>query len=95
MAEQLKSSDKDLPKKAAALSYDRANSAAPKLSAKGRGDVAERIIEVAKAHNIPIHEDADLIEILEKVELEQEIPLEIYAVVAEIFAYIYKANKKR
>jgi flagellar biosynthesis protein len=82
-------------KKAAALSYQHGQDAAPTLSAKGRGAIAEKIIAVAQEHNIPLHQDADLVEVLEKVELEQEIPLEVYAVVAEIFAYIYKVNQQR
>lgn len=81
--------------KAAALQYDKEKQGAPKLTAKGRGQVAEKIIAVAQEHNIPLHRDADLIEILEKVELETEIPVEVYAVVAEIFAYLYKANQKQ
>lgn len=81
--------------KAAALQYDRAKDAAPKLTAKGRGDVALRIVEVAKAHNIPIQSDADLVEILDKVEIDTEIPLEVYTVVAEIFSFLYKANQNK
>lgn len=57
--------------------------------------VADKIIAIAEEHGIPIHQDADLIEILEKTELDTEIPLEIYAVVAEVFAYIYKTNQKK
>lgn len=83
------------PFKAAALKYDKAQPGAPVLTAKGRGDVARKIIEVAEAHNIPLHKDADLVEILDKVELDTEIPLEVYAIVAEIFAYIYKVNQAR
>jgi flagellar biosynthesis protein len=81
--------------KAAALQYDKDKSAAPKLTAKGQGAVAERILEVARAQGIPIHQDADLIEILQRVELDTEIPIEVYAVVAEIFAYLYKTNQAR
>lgn len=81
--------------KAAALTYDREKDAAPRLSAKGRGQVAARIVEIAKQHNIPIQRDADLIEILEKVDIDSEIPLEVYAVVAEIFAYLYKVNQQK
>lgn len=78
--------------KAAALKYDKGADAAPKLAAKGRGLVAQKIIETAREHGIPIHEDADLVEVLEKVEIDTEIPLEVYAVVAEVFAYLYKVN---
>lgn len=81
--------------KAAALTYDRESDAAPRLSAKGRGQLAERIIEVARQHNIPVQRDADLVEILEKVDIDSEIPLEVYAIVAEIFAYLYKVNQKK
>jgi flagellar biosynthesis protein len=81
--------------KAAALKYDHGKDAAPKLAAKGRGSIAERIIETAKAHGVPVHQDADLVEVLEKVEIDTEIPLEVYAVVAEVFAYLYKVNNER
>ncbi|MBI1363365.1 MAG: FhlB domain-containing protein [Proteobacteria bacterium] len=91
-------SDKDAEKqkkKAVALKYDREKDAAPQVAAKGAGFLAEKIIEVAQEHGIHIHEDADLVEVLEKVEVEQEIPLEVYSVVAEIFSYIYKVNKSK
>lgn len=80
-------------KKAVALKYDKSKFEAPHVAAKGRGEVAKRITELAKEHDIPIHSDADLVEILDKVEIEEEIPLEIYTIVAEIFAYIYKVSK--
>jgi flagellar biosynthesis protein len=82
-------------KKAIALQYDKKKFTAPHVKAKGRGLVAERIIAIAKEHDIPIHSDADLTEILDKIEIEQEIPLEVYAIVAEIFSYIYKVSQKR
>ena len=81
--------------KAATLAYDREKDAAPRLTAKGRGPLAEKIIEIAKAHNIPVRADADLMEILDKVEIDSEIPLEVYAVVAEIFSYLYKVNQQK
>ncbi|RYG62262.1 MAG: hypothetical protein EON60_00345 [Alphaproteobacteria bacterium] len=81
--------------KAATLQYDREKSAAPKLTAKGRGLVADKILALAAEHNIPVHRDADLIEILEKTEIDTEIPLEVYAIVAEIFAFIYKVNQQK
>ncbi len=81
--------------KAATLQYDKEKSAAPKLTAKGRGLVADKILAIASEHGIPVHRDADLIEILEKTEIDTEIPLEVYAIVAEIFAYIYKVNQQK
>lgn len=80
------------PTKAAALQYDKEKSSAPRLTARGRGLVAEKIIAMAEENNIPMYQDRDLIEILEKTEIDTEIPLEVYAVVAEIFAFIYKVN---
>lgn len=85
----------DTPTKAAALQYDKEKAAAPKLTARGKGQIAEKIIALAHEHNIPLHRDADLIEILDKVEIDTEIPLEVYAVVAEIFAYIYRTNQNK
>jgi flagellar biosynthesis protein len=84
----------DKNKKVVALKYDKSKNPAPHVAAKGRGSIAARILEVAAENDIPIHTDADLVEILDKVELEQEVPLEVYAVVAEIFAYMYKMNNK-
>ena len=80
---------------AAALGYDADNpEAAPKLVAKGKGELADRIIELAKQHNIPIREDRDLVEVLAKLDLEQEIPPELYRTIAELLAFIYKANTR-
>lgn len=78
---------------ATALKYDEKTNAAPKLIAKGQNEVAERILELAKQHNIPIKEDKDLVAILNTLDLEQEIPLEVYSIVAEIFAFLYNINK--
>ncbi|MDD9911520.1 MAG: EscU/YscU/HrcU family type III secretion system export apparatus switch protein [Alphaproteobacteria bacterium] len=87
--------EKPITTKAAALSYDQDKDAAPKLTAKGKGKVAESILAVAREHDIPIHQDADLMEVLETVEVDQEVPLEVYAIVAEIFSYIYKVNQQK
>ena len=79
-------------KKAAAIKYKAGSDSAPKVVAKGGGGVAERIIAVAKENDIPIHEDRDLMEILSTLELEQEIPPELYRMVAELLAFIYRTN---
>ncbi len=78
--------------KAAALKYEKFKNSAPKIVAKGKGYIAEKIIEIAKENNIPIKEDPDLIEMLYKLDIYEEIPEELYKVVAEIFAYIYKIS---
>jgi len=81
-------------KKAVALQYRHQVDRAPKVVAKGQGIIAERIIEIAADHNIPLTRDPALIEVLSKMELEQEIPPELYRAVAEILAYVYKMTGK-
>ncbi len=87
--------DKKSIKKAVALKYDKEQDGAPKVIAKGRGKVAETIIELAKQHDIPIKDDPDLIEVLSSLEINEEIPSEIYVAVAELLAFVYSANSKR
>ncbi|EGL82320.1 type III secretion exporter [Caldalkalibacillus thermarum TA2.A1] len=82
------------PKKAVALHYDPEQHAAPVVKAKGTGPVAERIIELAKQHDIPIYEDPSLVELLSKIELNEQIPEELYTVIAEILAMIYELEQK-
>lgn len=82
-------------KKAVALKYDREASDAPKVTAKGQGKVAQKIIELAQKHDIPIKDDPDLIEVLSSLEINEEIPPEIYAAVAELLAFVYALNKNR
>jgi flagellar biosynthesis protein len=81
-------------KKALALRYRHRVDQAPMVVAKGRGIIAERIIEIAKKHNIPLKSDPALIEVLSKLDLDQEIPTELYRAVAEVLAYVYKMTKK-
>lgn len=89
---------KNLRKSAVAIRYDRANMSAPRVVAKGRGIVAEKLIGMARENDIPIVENKLLVEMLENLNLEQEIPPELYQVVAEVLVTIYKAEsgaKKR
>jgi flagellar biosynthesis protein len=81
--------------KAVALKYDRKKDDAPKVAAKGKGKVAEKIIELAKKYDIPIKDDPDLVEVLSSLDINQEIPSEIYAAVAELLAFVYSLNSKR
>ena len=78
--------------KAVALRYDKDKDAAPRVIAKGRGDIAKKIIEIADANNLPLYEDKNLIQILEALELETEIPPELYRAVAEVLAFVYRLN---
>jgi flagellar biosynthesis protein len=81
-------------KKAAALKYEKSKDRAPRMIAKGSRKIAEHIIEVAKEKGIPISEDPDLVGALMKLDLKDEIPQELYRVVAEILAFAYRLNKK-
>jgi flagellar biosynthesis protein len=87
--------EKKYIQKAIALKYDRKKDDAPKVTAKGQGKVAEKIIELAKKHDIPIKDDPDLVEVLSSLDINQEIPSEIYAAVAELLAFVYSLNSKR
>ena len=82
-------------KKAVALGYNRSQDNAPKVLASGAGEIANKIISLAKEHDIPIKEDPDLIEILSKVEVDQEIPPNLYKAVAKIFSFLYKITNKK
>ncbi len=82
--------------KAVALKYDREKSVAPKVVASGKGEVANNIIKLAQEHDIFIKKDADLVELLSKIEINKEIPPMLYKAVAEVFSFIYKiTNDKR
>jgi flagellar biosynthesis protein len=83
---------KELPK-AAALQYRPDQDSAPRLTARGSGLVAEKIIDLARRNGIPIKEDPALIQVLSKLDLNQEIPPAIYVVVAEILAFVYSLNQ--
>jgi flagellar biosynthesis protein len=77
---------------AVALDYDAPKDAAPRVVAKGRGEIAQRIIDLARQNGIAVRQDADLAELLAALELDQEIPVEAFTAVAEILSYIYRAN---
>ena len=81
-------------KSAVALKYHTETDTAPKVTAKGEGLVAERIIELAKENEVPIKEDPDLVQILSQVDINKEIPPSVYKVVAELLAFVYKLNSK-
>lgn len=80
--------------KAVALRYLRQKDAAPRVVAKGQGWLAERILQLARDSNVPIHRDSDLVEVLIKLDVGETIPAELYKVVAEVLAYIYLVNKR-
>ena len=82
----------DKVKKAVALKYERGKDAAPKVTAKGRGAVADKILALARQNRIPIEQDSTLMEALYRLDINEEIPEELYQVVAELLAFIYRIN---
>ena len=79
---------------AVSLQYNLGSNNAPKVTAKGQGWVAEKIIAMAQEQNIPIKKDKDLMELLEKIDVGQEIPEALYKIVAELLAWVYHLNKE-
>lgn len=77
---------------AVALDYDAPKDNAPRVVAKGRGEIAQRIVDLARQNGVAVRQDADLAELLAVLELDQEIPVEAFTAVAEILSYIYRAN---
>ena len=80
---------------AVALRYQPNKDRAPKLVAKGQGYLAEKILELARQHHIPVREDKNLLQILSRLDLNQEIPAEVYRAVAEILAFIYRLSNRQ
>jgi len=82
-------------RQAAALRYEPKRDRAPRLIAKGQGTLAEKLIELARLHDIPIRQDKNLLQILSRLDLNEEIPAQVYQVVAEILAFIYRLSNRR
>lgn len=80
-------------KKAAALRYDQKRDSAPVVAAAGKGLTAENIISKAKENNVPVMEDSSLVELLAELNINESIPEELYQAVAEVFSFIYQADK--
>lgn len=79
----------DPVKSAVALAYSQAD-AAPRVVAKGRGVVAENIISRAREHGVYVHESPEMVSLLMQIDLDQRIPAQLYVVVAELLAWIYR-----
>jgi flagellar biosynthesis protein len=76
-------------KKTVALKYDQNSDRAPKIIASGKGSIAEQIIKKARQENIPIREDKDVVQVLAELNIGDEIPEELYSVIAEILSFFY------
>lgn len=74
-------------RQALALSYGESDGA-PRLVAKGYGDVAERIIAEARSHGVPIHDSPELVGLLMRLNLDEKVPPQLYQVVAELLAWV-------
>ncbi len=80
----------DTKARAVALRYDPDAAPAPVVSAAGRGEVAERILALAREQGVPIREDPDLVGLLAQLDVGQVIPAELYPVIAEVLAFVYR-----
>ncbi|HKI35956.1 MAG TPA: EscU/YscU/HrcU family type III secretion system export apparatus switch protein [Gemmataceae bacterium] len=83
------------PLQAVALRYAPREDEAPRLTAKGRGHIAEKIVELARRHGVPIRQDRNLVQVLSRLDLEQDIPPSVYRAVAEILAFVYRLSMER
>ncbi len=80
------------PTIAVALNYD--EESAPRVTAKGQGDIAEHIMAIARANNIPLQENPELVKVLVELELGSQIPEALYLAVAEVIAFAYLLRGK-
>lgn len=88
----MKNDAADVSKEAVALYYDGSNS--PRVTAKGKGPIAEEILRIAREHDVPIKEQADLVHFLSHVDLGDDIPEALYLAAAEVIAFAYKLKNK-
>ena len=86
--------EKNKIKMAAAIKYDALKNAAPMIIAKGKGSIAEEIIRLAEENEVPLYQDPALAKLLTSLELETEVPPELYTLVAEVLAFVYKMEQK-
>lgn len=84
----------DAEKLAVALQYDAEHNVAPKVTAKGKGYVAANILEAAQKNSIPVYQNKTLVNLLMAIDIDREIPAELYTTVAELLAYVYRLDKK-
>src|ERR1700677_1111276 len=86
----------DRRQRAVALQYDIANrSTAPKILARGQGDIAQRILDVAREKGIPLYKDPELVEVLGQLDVGTQIQPDLYHAVAQVLIFIYKMNQKK
>lgn len=81
-------------RRAVAVRYQAGEDDAPKVVAKGTGLLADRILEIAREHGVHVYEDPDLVEVLARLDIQQDIPPEMYKAVAEVLAFVYRINQQ-
>lgn len=81
-------------KRAVALRYDPERDKAPKLVAKGKGVLADQILALARKNYVPIRQDPNLVQILSRLNVDREIPPQLYRAIASIIAFLYRVNRK-
>ncbi len=79
---------------ATAIEYEREKDSAPRVTAKGRGAIAEKIIRLAIKHNVPVKKDPALVQVLSRLDIDEHIPPELYKAVAEILSFVYTLNER-
>lgn len=77
---------------AVALRYNKAHEDAPRVVAKGRGVVAQQLLAIAKRHAVPVYQNQTVTQLLMAVELDREIPPDMYQAVANVLAYVYRLD---
>lgn len=86
---------KKTPDKAVALRYEHDRDPAPRVVAKGRGEVARKIVALAHEHEIPLVEDRQLVAMLDALDVDTDIPAALYRAVAEVLVFVYRLNQSR
>lgn len=82
-------------KQAVALKYDAQKDTAPRVIAKGKGHTAEHILETAQKNSVPVYQNKTLVNMLMALDIDREIPPELYKAIAEVMAYVYKMDKAK
>lgn len=77
-----------------ALRYAEEDDASPRVVAKGEGALAQRLLDLAREHGVPVRQDADLVQLLALCDLGEEIPAELYGAVAEMLLYLWRLNEE-
>ncbi|GGN90527.1 EscU/YscU/HrcU family type III secretion system export apparatus switch protein [Saccharibacillus kuerlensis] len=94
MKKKASTPEETIRKRAVALKYAPEQMSAPTIVAKGSGNIAEAILNRAQEAGVPIQEDAALVEVLSKLDLDQQIPAELYGLVAELLSFVYRSDRE-